>query len=102
MPFNLTRRQNGNNWTFLGDTMTGWKRIDNVWELLKNVVNDNIPGDYIETGVWRGGCSVFARGVLYALGQEDRQLYVCDSFAGLPPGSRHLDRKDKNWDDFHW
>lgn len=103
LPFDLARRQGGLDWTYLGDTMTGWKRLDNVWELLKNVVNDDIPGDYIETGVWRGGCSVFARAVLYALGQEeDRQSYVCDSFAGLPPGDRDLDKKDKNWDAMHW
>ena len=28
----------------------------------------------------------------------DRISYVCDSFAGLPPGDRSLDRRDKNWD----
>lgn len=101
-PVDLKKRKGGSDWPYLGDTMTGWKRIDNVWELLKNVVNENIPGDYIETGVWRGGSSVFARGVLDVLGQEDRQSYVCDSFAGLPPGERDLDKADKNWDNMHW
>mmetsp|Transcript_15835 Transcript_15835/g.36322 ORF Transcript_15835/g.36322 Transcript_15835/m.36322 type:complete len:336 (+) Transcript_15835:205-1212(+) len=102
MPFHLESRKAGGDWTYLGDTMTGWKRIDNVWELLKNVVNEDIPGDYIETGVWRGGSSVFARGVLNAFGEKDRQSYVCDSFAGLPPGDRDLHKRDKDWDLMHW
>ena len=29
---------------------------------------------------------------------QNRISYVCDSFAGLPPGDRSLDLQDKNWD----
>lgn len=101
-PFNLKARQWGMDWAYLGDTMTGWKRLDNIRKLLKSVVEDTIPGDYIETGVWRGGASVYARAVLDVLGQTDRLSYVCDSFAGLPPGDRSLDIKDKNWNLMHW
>ena len=79
--------------------MTGWKRIDNVRDLLMNVFNENIDGDYIETGVWRGGSSVFARSVITMFGQaESRIAYVCDSFHGLPPGDKGLDKSDKGWD----
>ena len=92
-------RQMGGDWTFAGDTMTGPKRLDNVKDLILNVTKENIEGDYIETGVWRGGSSIFARAVITALGQEkDRVSYVCDSFAGLPPGDKKLDVKDKGWD----
>ena len=101
-PLNLESRRGGNDWAYFGDTMTGWKRLDNVWKLLKQVVEDDIPGDYIETGVWRGGSSVFARAVMNVYGQSNRRSYVCDSFAGLPPGDRALDRADKNWDKMHW
>merc|ERR1711862_265729 len=89
IPINLEHRKGGKDWPYLGDTMTGWKRLDNVWKLLKSVVDDNIPGDYIETGVWRGGSSVFARAVLASMDeQHKRRSYVCDSFAGLPPGDK--------------
>src|SRR5438132_2136885 len=44
-----------------------------------------IPGDFIETGVWRGGCCILMRGILAANGVTDRRVYVADSFAGLPP-----------------
>lgn len=102
VPISIQKREGGEDWAYFGDTMTGWKRLDNVWNLIKSVVEENVPGDYIETGVWRGGSSVFARAVLNAYGQSDRRSFLCDSFAGLPPGDRDLDKKDKNWDVMHW
>ena len=102
--FDLNKRKIGNDWTFAGDTMTGWARIDNVRILLTDVIRKGIEGDYIETGVWRGGSSVFAKAVITALKEEDkssqpRVSYVCDSFHGLPPGDKKLDEKDvSKWD----
>merc|ERR1711862_874770 len=78
-------RLGGLDWTYLGDTMTGHKRIQKLGDLLVDIINKNITGDFIETGVWRGGSSVFARAVLSAMGETNRISYVCDSFAGLPP-----------------
>ncbi|KAL3770007.1 hypothetical protein ACHAWO_013383 [Cyclotella atomus] len=45
-----------------------------------------------------GGSSIFARAVLAAIGETNRLSFVCDSFAGLPPGNRSLDKRDKYWD----
>ncbi|MFM9043882.1 MAG: TylF/MycF/NovP-related O-methyltransferase, partial [bacterium] len=39
---------------------------------------------FIECGVWRGGASIFARGVLDAYGEFDRKVWLADSFRGLP------------------
>jgi len=78
--------------------MTGFARLDNVRDLLLDVLKNNIQGGYIETGVWRGGSSIVARAVVAAYGATDRISYVCDSFAGLPPGDRSLHIKDLNWD----
>ena len=98
-PFNEGQRDKGNDWTFAGDTMTGSKRLDNVHTLLKDVIENNIPGDYIETGVWRGGSSVLAKAVLEVLDpNSNRNSYVCDSFRGLPPGDKKLAAKDAGWD----
>jgi hypothetical protein len=99
-PLNKEYRKNGNDWTYLGDTMTGWARIDNVRDLLHDVFKNNVIGDYIETGVWRGGSSIFARAVITSAGETDRVSYVCDSFAGLPPGDRALDKADADWDNW--
>jgi len=72
-------------------TMIGHKRLDNIQALLDAIVRDGIPGDLIETGVWRGGATIFMRGYLAARGIRDRRVWVADSFAGLPVPSAHQD-----------
>jgi hypothetical protein len=65
-------------------TMIGRKRLDNIERCLDIVRLDNIPGDVIETGVWRGGAAIFMRGYLAAHNMFDRRVWVADSFEGLP------------------
>lgn len=92
------KRGSGLDWTYLGDTMTGGARLNNLKSLLEDVFLRGISGDYIETGVWRGGSSIFARAVMRSCNEGHRMSYVCDSFQGLPPGDRALDPGDKGWD----
>ena len=73
-------------------TMIGHKRLDNIHDLLDIIVRDRVPGDLIETGVWRGGATVFMRGYLAARGITDRRVWVADSFAGLPVPSTQQDQ----------
>ena len=49
------------NFTELAHTMIGMRRMDNIQYCIEKVLDDNIAGDLIETGVWRGGASIFAR-----------------------------------------
>jgi hypothetical protein len=65
-------------------TMIGARRMDNIEDCVRRVIEDRVPGDLIETGVWRGGATIFMRGVLRAFGVADRTVYVADSFQGLP------------------
>jgi len=65
--------------------MIGRQRLDNLVECLTTVLDDEIPGDFIETGVWRGGATILMRGALAAWGDEGRSVWVADSFQGLPP-----------------
>jgi O-methyltransferase len=71
--------------------MIGRKRMTNLEECMTRILADGIPGDFIETGVWRGGATIFMRGFLKAHGIVDRRVWVADSFAGLPPPSRAED-----------
>jgi O-methyltransferase len=99
LPFDESLRDGGRDWTFAGDTMTGRKRLDNVHALLKDVIENKVAGDYIETGVWRGGSSVLAKAVLETLDPNSNRIsYVCDSFSGLPPGEKKLAKGDVGWD----
>ncbi len=59
-------------------------RMDNLRDCILSVVADNVPGDLIETGVWRGGATIFMRAVLKVLNVTDRTVWVADSFEGLP------------------
>src|ERR1700677_3667599 len=78
-------RVEGRDWPARAHTMIGLKRLANVRECAESVLADNVPGDLIETGVWRGGTTIFMRAILKVHGVTDRLVWVADSFAGLPP-----------------
>ncbi len=85
--FDVESRENGTDWPVDAHTMIGLKRIRNIRSILSKVVEDNVPGDFIETGVWRGGACIFARGMLKSLGENDRTVWLADSFQGIPDTS---------------
>ncbi|WP_250285899.1 MULTISPECIES: TylF/MycF family methyltransferase [unclassified Frankia] len=92
-------RRNGQDWPRLAHTMVGAKRLDNLQECVETILRDNVPGDLIETGVWRGGSCILMRGILAAHGVEDRIVWVADSFSGLPepdPGRYPADTGDRH------
>ena len=64
------------NFTELAHTMIGMRRMDNIQYCIEKVLDDNIAGDLIETGVWRGGASIFMRGVLAAYEVKDRSVWL--------------------------
>jgi hypothetical protein len=78
-------RITGRDWPAEAETMIGLRRLDNLEQLLIDVLREGISGDVIETGVWRGGATIFMRAVLAAYGVTDRSVWVADSFQGLPP-----------------
>ena len=80
-----SERQEGQLWPMLAHTMVGMKRLDNIQACAEDVVTRGVPGDFIETGVWRGGACILMKAVLNAYGVSDRRLFVADSFKGLPP-----------------
>lgn len=65
-------------------TMIGRQRLDQLDVCVRSVIDDGIPGDLMECGVWRGGAAILMRGVLMARGIGDRRVWVADSFEGLP------------------
>lgn len=97
VPFNQEARELGEDWPILAQSMAGNKRLQNIQTLAEDIFANNIPGDFIETGVWRGGSCIFMSAILRAYGITDRDVYVCDSFEGLPPPKEHeypVDRGD--------
>jgi O-methyltransferase len=78
-------RRQGSDWPELAHSMIGVLRLTNLCELAETVVREGTPGDFIETGVWRGGACILMRGVLKARGESSRKVFCADSFEGLPP-----------------
>jgi hypothetical protein len=65
-------------------TMQPMVRLDNLQHCVESVIEDKVPGDLIETGVWRGGACILMRAILLQNGVTDRTVWVADSFEGLP------------------
>ena len=82
--YNKEAREAGVDWPTVAHTMVGLTRLENVQKCLQNVIADGVPGDFIETGVWRGGVCIFARGLFKAYGLDNRKVWVADSFEGIP------------------
>lgn len=66
------------------ETMLGSRRIENLRRCVEEVIRNDVPGDLIEAGVWRGGSTILMRGILAAHGVTGRRVVVADSFQGLP------------------
>jgi len=84
LPFDRGKRVTATDWPSQAHTMIGMRRLDNIQELVTDVLANGTPGDLIETGVWRGGSTIFMRGLLKAYNVDDRSVWVADSFAGFP------------------
>ncbi len=82
--FDPLERALGEDWPTIAHTMSGIRRLDSLQDCLERVVSENVPGDLIETGTWRGGVCIFMRAFLKAYGIEDRTVWVADSFEGAP------------------
>jgi O-methyltransferase len=83
-PYDPELRANGRDWPARADSMIGLRRMDNIQHCIETVIRDDVPGDLIETGVWRGGATIFMRGALKAFGDTERTVWAADSFEGLP------------------
>src|SRR5208282_1623299 len=82
------------------ETMVGMKRLNMLEACICDVLHRGVPGDLIETGVWRGGASIFMRAILKAYGDTQRTVWLADSFQGLPkpnPERYPADAGDQSW-----
>lgn len=93
-------REEGKIWPGYACSMIGLKRLNNIQSCVETVLKDGIPGDLIETGVWRGGACILMRAILAARGVEDRRVFLADSFEGLPKPDAEKYPADRS-DDHH-
>lgn len=73
-------------------SMTSLERLAALLNSVSYITTNGIPGDMAECGVWRGGSMVLTALKLLAHGDTGRELFLYDTFEGMPPPTDH----DKN------
>ncbi|MHB8594864.1 MAG: TylF/MycF/NovP-related O-methyltransferase, partial [Acidimicrobiales bacterium] len=99
-PPDPVERELGRDWPAEAETMIGMRRLVHLACCVARVVAEGVPGDVLEAGVWRGGACILMRGVLAAVADTERRVWVADSFAGLPKPD--AERYPADTDDRHW
>lgn len=93
-PAQRGKQPDSRNFTEFPHSMIGRKRMDNLQFAVETILSEKIPGDFLEAGIWRGGATIFLRGLLAAHGITDRKVFAADSFEGVPPPTLPQDKLD--------
>lgn len=95
-------------------TMTTPERIMGLRAAVQYVCANRLPGDFVECGVWRGGSTMAAALTFLEMGDTARDLWLFDTFEGMPPPKDQdvrydgvpaqalLDSHAKTADDLYW
>jgi O-methyltransferase len=83
--FDARKREGGLDWPQQALTMIGRKRLRSLRDCCECVLREQVPGDFVETGIWRGGACIMMAAVLAAHECNHRKVWGFDSFQGLPP-----------------
>ena len=100
-PFSEDRRRCGRDIPATAHTMIGQTRLRHLRRCVETVIREDVPGDLIEAGVWRGGACILMRAALEALDDRTRRVFAADSFAGLPPPDSRFPEDALTTFDFH-
>lgn len=96
-------------------TMTSKERLVSLSRAIDYIVKNNISGNIVECGVWKGGSMMLVAKKLLQLHDTGRELYLFDTFEGMSePGNEDvsaidnknaqelLEKADKNNGDNIW
>ncbi|MCL2289912.1 MAG: TylF/MycF family methyltransferase [Bacteroidetes bacterium] len=70
-------------------TMTSIERMYALYQAVKHVVKNNIEGDFVECGVWKGGSSMLMAATLNHFKCYTRKIYLYDTFEGMSEPTQH-------------
>ncbi len=68
-------------------TMLSEERLYALYRQARQICEDNIPGNFVECGVARGGSSALLAYVVRRYSKQPRRLFCFDSFEGMPEPS---------------
>lgn len=68
-------------------TGIGSDGLDNIRFCCEDVIKNNIQGDFLEAGIWRGGATIYMAAIAKFY-QQERNIWALDGFQGMPPINR--------------
>jgi hypothetical protein len=77
-------------------TLTSAERVQALLDAVEYCVRREVPGDFAECGVWRGGSVLAMILKLQELGRNDRVIHLYDTFEGMTePSERDTSAYDR-------
>ncbi|OQY35455.1 MAG: hypothetical protein B6241_00705 [Spirochaetaceae bacterium 4572_59] len=64
-------------------TMISMERGYAVYQGIHHILKHDLPGDFVECGVWKGGTCILMALTLLQAGCRDRVLWLYDTFSGM-------------------
>lgn len=64
-------------------TMTSAERMYSLYKAVNYILENNIPGDFIECGVWKGGSALLIAKMLADKNIVDRKVILYDTYEGM-------------------
>lgn len=64
-------------------TMTSIERMYSMYKATEYIINNNILGDIVECGVWKGGSMMISALTLLKMNDSNRILYLYDTYEGM-------------------
>ncbi len=64
-------------------TMTSYERLYSIYTTVNYLIKNNIDGDFVECGVWKGGSAMMMCLALLKLNVTDKKIYLYDTYQGM-------------------
>lgn len=82
-PVDFTEKEKAAIRKVAGYTMTGHERMVALHRAVEYLETNKIEGDIVECGVWRGGSTMLVANCLKECGNEERNLFLFDTYEGM-------------------
>ncbi len=80
-------------------TLVPVERCFTLYQTVKYIIKNNIEGDLVECGVWKGGSSMLMAYILKDAGENNRKIYLYDTFEGMTkPGDMDGQEEKEQWE----
>lgn len=79
-------------------SMVDLERCFALYQSVKYILANNIPGDFVECGVWKGGSCMLIAYTLQDAGVTDKHIWLYDTFSGMTkPGEKDGIKENELW-----